>query len=573
MSPHSFDFSKSFTLSPACPEEPLPFAIDEMDFSAWFNTLGNVDELNKCTKILHVLQSLNNAYPANLSQIPGRTRLFFLEKLGSALDSSTGLLTQFPVSNDKPADAHSNRQETLKSNISVWSNLELGSAYLLLGQEDSFQNAEYYSIHEKTLIITNGIQALGKALLYIMQTYSVPNLSYWHQCYQLYWLAQAHQLTESNFNPEASLIDTAFKRILVFALSNTNQFSPQEMRTIYELLGYYSAYASLLKSVPKKRFQGIPLVNLKGNLPPRISETEIPASDSSYLYIATVNVASKILEATYDRRSHHMPIDRLMLMRLAKTLTLNKQRKDPRSTAKGDQLGLMGFPYLIEFINEREEAKETASGNGRLLNSTQPGESRNLALELSSLEKQQEAAGGDDFDFEKATTHAFQVIEFTDPSSIWQTEESGDAQNLGANMRLLDKSQKGFGLLWTDTNIKPKVGNIIGILHQSLTIGLVRWLAQSKETGMFMGVEILGNQATTVKVSNPGYPDNQVFAIYLPAGESIKQYASLIFVNHKDFQPSEFIFLNKNHKNIRYRQTKQLHLTAFVNHIEIVRSY
>jgi hypothetical protein len=82
----------------------------------------------------------------------------------------------------------------------------------------------------------------------------------------------------------------------------------------------------------------------------------------------------------------------------------------------------------------------------------------------------------------------------------------------------------------------------------------------------------LGTNATAVKVSNPGYPDDEVSAIYLPGGDAVKQSASLILMN-KGFQPSEFIFLDNNHKNIRYRLIKQLHLTSFINHVEVIRSY
>jgi hypothetical protein len=160
-------------------------------------------------------------------------------------------------------------------------------------------------------------------------------------------------------------------------------------------------------------------------------------------------------------------------------------------------------------------------------------------------------------------------VEFTDPSEIWKSSQQTSHE---ANMRLIDKSVKGFGLLWTDNKIRPKVGSIIGIMHKTLTIGLIRWLAQSKETGMFMGVELLGTNAATVKVSNPGYPDDEVVGIYLPGEETTKQSASLILLN-KDFQPNEFIFLHKNYKNVRYRQVKRLHLTSFINHIELVRSH
>lgn len=531
MSLHSFNLSKPFQPCPAPSNQPLPFAIDEMDFSGWLDTLTYTDDMEKCQRIFQVLQTLNNAYPPERKLIPGRMRLFFLEKLGSVLTSTTAMLNLYPNIPDSLPEATDN--EMAKSEISVWSSLELANAYSLLSQEDSFKDSEYYSIQEKTLILSKGIQAMGKGLLYISQTYTKPYVFFWHKCFQFYRLAKLYRLTDSEFNPNAQTIDNAFKRVLVFALSNTNQFSPQEMRTIYDLLGHYSPYTNLLRLVPKKKFNGIPSIHLKGNGPPIVSADNSDIHDPDQLYIATVAVASKILEATYDKRAHHIPTDRLMLLRLAKTLTLNEQRKDPRETAQGNHLGIMGFDNIVEHLHSKETV--TAIEN------------------TTSI----------------ADPQAFQVIEFTDPSEIWQANQQGNRE---VNMRLVDKSTKGYGLLWTDNHIKPKVGSIIGILHKTVTIGLIRWLAQSKETGMFMGVELLGTNATTVKVSNLGDSDDGVYAIYLPGVEATKQPASLVFMN-KDFKPNEFIFLNKTLKNVRYRQTKQLHLTSSINHVEVVRSH
>ncbi|MEQ1545559.1 MAG: hypothetical protein ABL924_10990 [Methyloglobulus sp.] len=443
---------------------------------------------------------------------------------------------------------------------------------MLLAQEDWFKAEEYYTVEEKTIILCNGIQAMGKGLLYVFQTYTKPYVYFWHKYFQFYRVAQLYLLTDSECNPDAQRIDNAFKRVLVFALSNTNQFSPQEMRTVYELLGQYAVYTSLLNFVPKKKFNGIPSIHLKGNEPPSISDDNPDVHDPNRLYIATVTVASKILEATYDKRAHHLPVDRLMLLRLAKALTMNEQRKDSREAAQGNHLGTMGFNNIVDFLLGKEAERHRVNTGIRISELNRPGELRNLEFEISGVEGK-EVDFGADSNSEKSTSttvsQAFQVIEFTDPSEIWQSSHEDSHE---VNMRLVDKSTKGYGLLWTDNQIKPKVGDIIGILHKNVTIGLIRWLAQSKETGMFMGVELVGTNATTVKVFNPGRPDDEVYAIYLTSVGASKQSASLVFMN-KHFQPDEFIFINKNNENVRYRQTKQLHLTSFINHVEVIDSH
>lgn len=557
MSLHSFNLSKPFPPCPSLPKLQLPFSIDEMEFSVWVTSLASLGDTTICQQILQVLQTLNNDYPPERQLIPGRTRLFFLERMDSLLTTATTKLTYFPNVPESPAEA---TDGMAKSEISVWSSLELANAFSLLSQEDWFKDEAYYTIEEKTLILSKGLQAMGRSLLYVYQTYTKPYAYFWHKCFQFYRIAQLNRLTESEFNPDAKSIENAFKRILVLALSNTNQFSPAEMRSIFEILGHYAVYTGLLVSVPKKTFKGIPSIHLKGSGPPANTEEKSDIHDPDRLYIATVTVASKILEATYDKRAHHLPTDRLMLMRLARTLTLNEQRKDTREAAEGNQLGILGFDNIVNFLRGLEiEQQNTLAKTGHF-DPSRPGELRDLDFEIATTEGKQ----GN----EKTPHSSFQVVDFTNPSGIWNTNHTSTHV---ANMRLVDKSAKGYGLLWTDDKIKPKVGSIVGIMHTKLTIGLIRWLAQSKETGMFMGVELMGNNATSVKVSNPGFVNNEVFAIFLSGSETLKQPASLILLN-KDFRPNEFIFIHKNHRNTRYRLTKQIHLTSFINHVEVVRS-
>ena len=261
-----------------------------------------------------------------------------------------------------------------------------------------------------------------------------------------------------------------------------------------------------------------------------------------------------------------------MLLRLAKTLTLNERRKDPREVAQGNYLGIMDFGNIVEFLRSKEIEKQNFLAETGFFDPSRPGELRDLDFEIVSTEGKRadtKTSANPGASPNKTMPPAFQVVEFTAPTEIWKPSHQ---DHHTTNMCLVDKSAKGYGLLWTDDLIKPKVANIIGIMHKNLTIGLIRWLVQSKETGMFMGVELLGGNATVVKVSNPGYPNIEVSAIFLPGVEAAKQFASLIFMN-KGFRPSEFIFLNKNHKKVRYRLIKQLHLTSFVNHVEVIRSY
>ena len=96
MSLHSFNLSKPFQPCPAPSNQRLPFAIDEMDFSGWLDTLTYTDDMEKCQRIFQVLQTLNNAYSPERKVIPGRMRLFFFGKTGFSADIDYGNVKPLP---------------------------------------------------------------------------------------------------------------------------------------------------------------------------------------------------------------------------------------------------------------------------------------------------------------------------------------------------------------------------------------------------------------------------------------------------------------------------------------------
>jgi hypothetical protein len=549
-----------FEACPVLKSRPLPFAIDEIDFSVWLKSLIITDTSKCCEEILHVLKAFNN-----LSML-GNTRLFFLEKLGPVLFQLTDRLIASSLSNS-PSPRIAERPGI---EIAVWACSELANGYALLSTEENYKKISYYSILQKSLIISHGLQAMGKALLYISQTYRKPYAYFWLNFFQFYRLAQLDNLTRDAATSEAQLIDKAFKHILVFSLSNPNQFSPQEMRVIYDLLSQYSEHAKLLPVVPEKKFKGIPCIYLKENLPPAIPDPAVHKENESTLYIATVGVAGKILEATSDKNLNSCPADhRLMLLRLAKTLTMNQQRKHAREKAGGKQFGIIGFNNLIFYLRNKSLKAEDTSVNG-LINLNRPGELRELNLEIINPEQKSENPRVFSYRSEKSTgDFAYDVpgkITKIGHGDIWHT---GKKEEFKANIKLIDKSEKGYGLVWENKQIQPRIGDIVGVQNKDLllSIGLIRRLAQSEESGLFAGVELLGVNPQAIEISNPGYPDSDIDAIYLPGEET----ESVILLNN-EFRPAEFIFIHKSFKKIRYRLTKQLTATALIHHFAVVRT-
>ncbi|MEQ1529651.1 MAG: hypothetical protein ABL925_10065 [Methylococcales bacterium] len=531
----------------------LPFAIDESDFSTWLNSLATDNEVASCEQILQVLQTLNKTHHA----LASKTRLFFLNKLSQVLFKLTDQLTSAPYSIEKT-----------KAYLAIWSCSELANGYILLSEENRFKTNEYYSAAEKAHIICLALQALDKVLLYTSQAYAKPYLYFWIKCYHLYQIAQQEGLTELTSTsagaaqPNSWIIDTVFKHILVFSLSNSNQFTPQEMKQISLFLNTYAGYAKLLNSVPEKKFTGIPAIIFKNDLPPSISNATEPSADEHLLYIATVPVAGKLLEHSADKNMRFMYGDRHLLQRLAKILTLNRHRKHPREPDRSQYFGIIGFTNLVSFYGQHQLGTDQSLVIGQL-DLSRPGELRELNFEIMPHEKS--------LDNTLINTYSSKRIKQqrnNKRTEIWDYNKKAQFE---ANATQIDKSESGYSLIWQDKTTEPRVGDMIGLQNQNPSIGFIRWIAQSPTSVLLFGVELLGINAQAIKIFNTGFPDVQVDAIYITNPVHNTEPNESIIINNA-FSPTEFIFIDDVNKPMRYRIVKQLHTTALLNHLEITKA-
>ncbi|SJM92651.1 conserved hypothetical protein [Crenothrix polyspora] len=526
-----------FRSCPIAISRPLPFAVNDMDFLRWLKSLTLDDDAKGCEQLLHILLTLNK------TPIAGKTKLFILDKLTPVLFQLTARITSQPAVNQ---NLHPFEDENTVFEFSIWGCAELANGYKLLSLEESFKKNTYYSQQQKSLVITHGIQALGRALLYTSQLYSQPYAAFWSDCFHFYRLA--HHNETINYNGD--VIANAFKHVLVFYLSHSNQFSPQEMRVVHTLLGQYGVYAKLLRNVPEKRFRGIPYIHLRRDIPPSILDEAIDKDDPYILHVATAEVASKVLDAAYDKELKHPYTDQLMLLRLAKTLTSNSGRKHERMKVNDPCLAVTNFDHLVDYLRKQELENSYAANVKGYVDFKGTGALHKISASLGS-------------------SFGRKSINTGENSATW----SSGAQNAAdTRVNLIDKSKNGWGLVWPNKRIKPKVGNIIGLQQQKLAIGFIRWLSQSEETDIILGVELVGINAQAIKISNPGFPDTEIDAIYLPREESSQQAESVLLLNN-GFSPDEYIFIKKEHKSSRYRQMKQLHSTAFLNRYQIVEAH
>lgn len=550
-----------FNPCPALKNQPLPFDIDELGFLKWLKSFSPPNGKANCEQLLQVLHTLNH------TDVGGKTRLLFLEKLGALLFQLSSRQTKLAFSQNTTLTPDDPRPQELI----VWCCAALAQGYTLLSKADDFKDNKTFSLQQKSLIISHGIQAMSKALLYISQSYKTPYPHFWRKCFEFYQLGQEQQLTDVAC-PGVDPIDNVFKHLLIFSLSNSNQFSQLEMSVIYDLLGQYAGYAKLVSPTLEQTSGKLPVIFLDQDAPPsrHIADHKPTALT---LHIATAPVAVKLIEAIPDNIQYQPASNRLMLLRLAKTLALHQPRKQRRERVQGVLFGIIGFDSVINFLHGNVPGQKSQLSKNGLFEMTHSAQLGNLNYTIAKTDDEKLVQYNLKLKRSGQTVNAktFKIIQFTDPAEIWKTDQMDRMDQFEANIVLIDKSKKGYGLHLTNRQLKPQVGHLIGLNYTHNQVGVIRWIMQDEESRLLIGVELLGNQAQAVRISNPGFPNFEADAIYLPADAMLEQAETLVLLNGA-FNPAEFFFMYKDHRNIRFRLIKILHSTSLIRHFEIARA-
>ena len=526
----------------------LPFSLNEMSFIGW---IGDLDLDNKEETLSSVSSALKE-----LKQTPIKEELryLFLQKLGAIVEQLSLQLQEsyknslFPFS----------KQDTSNIELSAICAMEIAQNYKVLCESKGFKSKQMFTPKQKSQAVYNGIRSLAKQLLYKSMLYQKPGQGFWELSFLLYLFAKQNDVLELEIDFTQSCFLSVFKQILLFELSNTQQFNTEELLAVFSVLDQFSHHTLLLNKAPEKKFRGLPYINFRTDAPPALLKEDV-AQQPYFLYISSLNVMKTLVEQSTNKVLLKQ-CNKSTLMRLTKALTMNQQRKSERDNVDDGFYALVGFEKVKKLLLAKNKTKSSKKVLA-------PGEVRDLDFDIEANEIQH--INPEEFRTEREANLTISteshIVEYVENTDIWLSKKERarqKAKKAVANAALVDKSSSGYQL--SLKGVTTKVGDIIAVvIADNIEATVVRRIVQRKADEIQVGVEVLGNNVELLHILDR--QNKSVPALYLKKENAVES----IIIGINDFKNEEYLFVDINDKMDRFRVEKQLNLSSVFIHIKV----
>lgn len=530
-------------------QHSLPFNLDKEGFSIWLNKQDKTDKLEILQVFLGILKALK------ITKIAPDIRAIFLNELSSLVFQFSEQLQASYIKGFFPFSA----EDMLKVEVSTQCAIEIAENYALICKDTGFIGNIFFSPAEKALILINAMQSMLNVLLYKALIYKKVGKGFWGLCYLFYLFARQNEVIELAPDQHDICFIKVFKQLLIFELSNCQQFNTEEIHLIFTLLSSLSDKVDLLPIIPDKKVNSVACLNLKVDAPPAVSK-EIIHEPSPYLfYVSNLNLIKQLFDLSAQKGSISYG-KKLMVLRLIKALTLNQHRKNERELAENELYAEIGLDKFSEFLMHKESLLKTKG--------VVSYEVRDLSIDgLEKKDSHDERLGfRNEIDVGLSLVRGAdeEKVEYIDNVDIWSgNEEEPEAQ---PNITVIDQSRMGFCLRLNDKHPDTKVGDIIHLrVLPTDVVTVVRRIHTTSHNDVVVGVEILGYDPELLHImdiDNEG-AKKACILIDIDGEESIVIKAS-------DFVNQAYLVVDRHDKILRYRVESILKSsTSTIKHLQV----
>ena len=553
-----------FTGIPKMSAFNVPFDWNELALRDWLQRLPGTELEKSCEQICGVLQALNRAgvdkklHRLFLEEISAYVKLFENRVESIYLDSPIPLL-----------DYQQHSVEWL-----VWCFLSLAKNFQQLA--DGSENNT-----TKGVMLYQSLFALAQAYQHMSAIYNEPCNGFWRMCYQVYSFAELEGLLDIEIEQEGqqnSSINRLFKLILVFSLCDYPQFRPREMRRIFAYLRQNDNQLEIFRQFNKEHSKGLFAIQLHNDRGPfNLAKEEQIQHDSSIRYIAPVKLAKNIYQSLQD--DHSKPgaikeINRVVLMRVIKTLGLAQIRKFKRMEAGHQISGIVGFANIRDYLRQGAVDEVQSKPQAHPIPG-KPYEYDTSQFEL--VDEKDELAFLGFSNLKKKFANDEKINKILDASAglsskinVWNSEEHlpVDVDIDISDFTVLNSSAKGYGIGFSHLQEKVKVGDLFALVSeqkQRIELALIRRFLRLSDGQFNMGIELIGVATDVVLMKAE---DKQTRAIFLPGIKALNQADTLVY-SSGDFNVAEFVTIRKDNKDIPCRLAKHINSTSSVWQVEL----
>ncbi len=529
--------------------DQLPFELEHQAFEQWLSQISTDDEILALQNLQAVLTIMST------SSMPAQFRYDCLKQF-LKLDRQLSVALQSSLQNSNFPFSEKNT-EIIK--LSAGFAIEAANNFLILCKNKDFKGNDLFSKKDKAQIVYHAIDYKTRLFLNLSMLYRNVNKGYWHSCFMLYLFAKQNDVLTAEINEQKDSFISAFKHLLIFELCNTQQFNTIEILDIFYLLKKLAHKVTLLNSNPEKKFQGLPVINLRIDSAPYLPSENTNQQDIYLYFISSLELIKYLHQLVNENRSN-FNLSKNVLLRLIKTLTLNQHRRSAREPAKGSLKMIVGFDNIKSYLQKEKEPDPSQ-------NETKTFELDQIGLTLADVDYQADfnrlKSDRDAHNIISGSSDEFSTMEYIDNKDIWNTQPTKSNSKpkdktegiYTMNAQLYDKSMSGFRLSLKKPKMETRVGEIIGILlKNSLLITVIRRILQVQENETHLGIEILGTEAKLLTILHTGNIDSTQALLIKGKSEKL-----CFIIREHDFDNEAFIFSTEDEKISKYRVEKNLH--------------
>jgi hypothetical protein len=507
------------------PPEPIssaqinPIRFDSATMEIWLKNL-TLQNLSEATRQLTAAVKRLSETPISSPEKLTATQLMSNFALGLAKRFAANLNAMaFPLQIEE--------QKQLDRLICIFT--ELGHSYFTL-----CENRKNDKLKHQCLL--QAMRMLGQHYLYSATAYRQAETDFWQYLYHIYQTAEQSGLTEQKTSTYPHTIDQLFKQILIFNQSDINQYRAGDIHRIYEFAGQYAHLIVLYPQDDKPQsHKNQWILDLNSGASPSSFAGKL--SDHNVRFFSLHDVA----KAMYEDLEKPLPLgqkpllNKTVQMRLIKALSQSQARKFKRISDSRQCEIIMGFKDIITFLKERQNLNPKS----------QPDiEMGIMELERVHLEQLKTQVKMKNLNFEQIDK-IFAIGNTANTNdTIWHETE---APEITHSMPILDSSIKGYAMLWTNTQKRTRMGEVVGILNpetQQVEIAVVRNISCQAHNEFRLGIELLSFDCTLVSVHASKNDTTGTWNLLLHGIKGLQDEQTLLFPTGS-YKKQQFVIIRE----------------------------
>lgn len=517
----------------------------------------------------------------NVQELPAEQRFRMLELFGKPLHTVvTGLSRHFV---GKPFPLSDKSRQIFQLTQTLMNLMAAGYRRVI---EDSGEKRGFLRDNRQVVTATHrGLNYLGQALLRAYQVYAPYPPGVWQRVHRLYQFAEAQGFAQAVIKDSADGTQTAedaYKRILLLALACPYRLRQGEVEQVYQWLGPWAQHATLTKLVETGSPNSLFITHFETDDPPTyrvLRQTEYKLDACRLLNASRLADAIRATLAPLRNAGNHAArsVNEQVLRRLMLAWGVLPKRRFTRTQKHSTAVVAMGLSTAHYFIGGEAAFEESHAAAGEPLftspahfqasetsdNGEQPDVWQLSDIRIRPPEPQRDANGNLYVDFampEQPAPSRFAARPRVASVPAYHTHE----------WKMINVSAGGYRLLWDRTeDSQAQVGELLGLRDSAdpdsfhLSLGVVRWMKQSAELGVELGVEMLSPGAVAVgtKLHRLGGGSEYMRSLLLPAVKAISQPATLL-TPALPYHVGSILMVNSHGKEARVELTKLVENTG-----------